>query len=170
MAGSLKPAQCAARPCRVVSLWAGLCCSRPFPCTKFVCAARRVVQPAPEPVVAPPLSDVGGKADWPTLGDAKQPLKKRERAGDAAASTSQVCPGSEGGGYLPSPLAYCRATRPPNRRCVRNERQGHHRISPPPAPCFCMTHAGRPLCHQGQGQGRAQPRKGGQGGQARAAA
>ncbi|PNH07979.1 La-related protein 1 [Tetrabaena socialis] len=34
-------------------------------------------KPAPEPQVAP-LSDVG-QADWPTLGDAKQPMKKRDR-------------------------------------------------------------------------------------------
>lgn len=51
------------------------------------------VQPVAEAVAATtaPLSDVG-HSDWPTLGDAKQPVKKRDRApGDVVSHKLCIC-------------------------------------------------------------------------------
>lgn len=42
-----------------------------------------LMQAAPEPTSAAPLGEVG-VSQWPSLGDAKQPLKKKERPDGAA--------------------------------------------------------------------------------------
>ncbi len=55
-------------------------------------------QPTPDPQVAP-LSDVG-QTDWPTLGDAKQPLKKRDRPEQPAGGAS-----TSGGTAAPAPVS-----------------------------------------------------------------